>query len=115
MPYLKIQTNVPVEDSAKSDILRAASRLLAKELGKPESYVMVHLQAGQDLLFAGGGDAAAFVELKSLGLPEDKAPRLSSMICSLLKESLNIDPRRIYIEMSSHPANLWGWNGETFG
>ena len=115
MPYLKIQTNVPVENSVKPDILRAASRLASKELGKSESYVMVQLLTGQDLIFSGNNDPAAFVELKSLGLPEAKAARLSSMICSLLKESLNIDPRRVYIEMSDHPANLWGWNGETLG
>jgi|GEM_PF-74526 len=115
VPYLKIQTNVPVESAARQDILRAASRLVARELGKPESYVMVNVQSGQDLIFGGNNDPAAFVELKSLGFAEDQAPRLSEMICGLLKESLRIDPRRIYIEMSDHPPGQWGWNNETFG
>ncbi|MDR0533249.1 MAG: hypothetical protein LBH01_04775 [Verrucomicrobiales bacterium] len=114
MPVLKIQTNVAVSDKDKKDILKAVSRLAAKELGKPEGYVMVSVESSVAMLFGANDDPCAFVELFSLGLPEDKAPRLSEMICGLLKESLNIDPRRVYIRMSDHPANLWGWNGETF-
>jgi len=114
MPVLKIQTNVTVNDKDKKDILKAASQLAAKELGKPEGYVLVSLESSAAILFGGTDDPCAFVELFSLGLPEDQAPRLSEMICGLLRESLNIDPRRIYIKMSDHQANLWGWNGETF-
>jgi phenylpyruvate tautomerase len=114
MPFLKIQTNAVINDADKKDVLKAVSRLAARELGKPEGYVMVSVEAGAALMMGANDDPCAFVELFSLGLPEDKSPRLSEMICSLLKESLNIDPRRVYIKMSDHPANLWGWNGETF-
>jgi phenylpyruvate tautomerase len=114
MPVLRITTNVTVSAADKQEVLKAASRLAAKELGKPESYVMVGVSDGAALLFGGTDQPAAFVELFSLGLPEDLAPRLSAMVSGLLKESLGIDPRRVYLKMSDHPANLWGWNGATF-
>ncbi|MDR1145226.1 MAG: hypothetical protein LBK71_03710 [Verrucomicrobiales bacterium] len=114
MPVLKIQTNLVLSSQEQQDVLKAVSRLAAKELGKPERYVMVSVETAAAMLFGGTDDPCAFVELCSLGLPADQAARLSAMICGLLKESLNLDPRRVYIRMSDHPANLWGWNGETF-
>src|SRR5690606_24217133 len=44
MAYLKIQTNLPMTKKAKQTILRAASTLVAEELGKPEEFVMIALQ-----------------------------------------------------------------------
>ncbi|MDR1305203.1 MAG: hypothetical protein LBK76_08285 [Verrucomicrobiales bacterium] len=114
MPVLKIQTNLAISEQEQNDVLKAVSRLAAKELGKPERYVMVSIEAAATMLFGGTDDPCAFVELFSLGLLADQASRLSAMICGLLKESLKFDPRRVYIRMSDHPANLWGWNGETF-
>jgi phenylpyruvate tautomerase len=114
MPYLKIQTNVPVAEKDTPDLLRAASKLIAGKLGKPEDYVMVHLQANQPMLFAKSADACAFVELKSLGLGDSEGKKLSDAVCGFLKESMNIPPARVYIQMSSHPGKLWGWNGSTF-
>lgn len=114
MPYLKIQTNVPVPENEIPDLLRSASKLIAAKLGKPEDYVMIHLVPAQHLLFAKSNDACAFVELKSLGLPEFEGKKLSDVLCGFLKETLRIPPARIYIEMSDHPSKLWGWNSTTF-
>jgi len=114
MPYLKIQTNVKVEAGLKHDLLKAASQLVAKELGKPEDYVAVAIQPGEDFIFGGTDEPAAFVELKSLGFPGGKAKHLSGVICKMLKDKLQIDPGRVYIEMSDHPASFWGWNSSTF-
>lgn len=115
MPYLKIQTNLPVAQKEIPDLLRAASKLISSKLGKPEDYVMVHMVGGQSLIFAHSDDPCAFVELKSLGLSEHQGDLLSDAICGFLKESMGIPPARVYIEMSNHPPKLWGWNGETFG
>lgn len=114
MPYLKIQTNIKVEAGLKKDLLKEASHLLSKELGKPEDYVMVVLEPGQDLIFAGTNEPAAFLELKSLGFPGGKAKHLSNVLCKLLLDKLQIEPSRIYIEMSDPPAQYWGWNSSTF-
>ena len=46
MPYLKVQTNVPVEEAARKPFLAKASGTIAQALGKPERYVMVALEPG---------------------------------------------------------------------
>ena len=45
MPYLKIQTNLPLSKRAVKTVLKTASSLVADELNKPEALVMVALQS----------------------------------------------------------------------
>ncbi len=114
MPYLMIQTNRTVSPDRRELLLATASRLLAKELGKPESYVMVSLNSDVPMLFAGSEEAAAYVELKSIGLPAGSTKPLSRAICSLLEQQLDISPGRVYIEFTDIKGSHWGWNGGTF-
>ena len=44
MPYLKIQTNLPLTEKAEYNILKRASSLVASELEKPEEFVMIAVQ-----------------------------------------------------------------------
>jgi len=114
MPTLRILTNVPVPTEDRPVLLAQASRAVAEMLGKPESYVMVILEDGRDMLFAGTPAPAAYLELKSLGLPEAKAADYSRALCDLLAAALEIPPARVYIEFAAPPAHLFGWNGATF-
>src|SRR6476660_8798701 len=68
MPYLMIQTNLPLGKKAERAILKNASTLVAELLQKPESFVMIALQHDTPMLFAGSDDPVAFLELKSIGL-----------------------------------------------
>jgi phenylpyruvate tautomerase len=114
MPYLMIQTNRTVSPDKREPLLTAASRLLAKELGKPESYVMVSLNSDVPMLFAGTGEPAAYAELKSIGLPAGSTKPLSRAICDLLEQRLDISSGRVYIEFTDIKGSHWGWNGGTF-
>ena len=112
MPLLIIKTNCPVED--KINLALAASRETATALSKPESYVMVNIEDSQALVFAGSEQPAAYLELKSLGLPEAKTAEISATLCTFIQEKLDIDPARIYIEFSNAERHMWGWKGATF-
>ena len=114
MPYLKIQTNHEATNAAKQEILRKASVLLAKNLGKPEKYMMVRFDPAQPMLFAGSADPCAFLELKSIGLPENRTEALSRLLCQLLSDELQIPSERIYIEFTDAKDSMWGWDGGTF-
>lgn len=114
MPYLTIQSNRAVTPDQREPLLTAVSRLLAKELGKPESYVMVSLSSDVPMLFAGTGEPAAYVELKSIGLPAGQLKSLSREICNLLEQQLGVLPARVYIEFTDIKGSHWGWNGGTF-
>ncbi len=114
MPYLKIQTNQNILSSVEQTLLREASALVASELGKPESYVMVNIDPTRPMLFAGTDDPAAYMELKSIGLAGSQTKKLSSALCNLIHNKLDIPTERIYIEFADAPRSMWGWNNSTF-
>ncbi|MFZ2403596.1 MAG: phenylpyruvate tautomerase MIF-related protein [Methylobacter sp.] len=115
MPYLKLTTNVAITKEQSPKLLSQFSQLLAKETGKPERYVMVELAGGKDMLFGGSSEPLAYVECKSIGLSGQQAKSLSASISQLLASNLQLPAERVYIEFSNCPADLWGWNGSTFG
>jgi len=114
MPYLQIQTNVDVKPEQQAILLANASLMVANALGKPESYVMVALQANTPMLFAGTEQPTAFLELKSIRLPTGSTAELSQKLCAFIENSLKIPKDRVYIEFMNAEASLWGWNGRTF-
>ena len=113
MPYLKIQTNQTVTAEQAQALITKASKLVASELGKPESYVMVALAPPVPMVFAGSDAPTAYLELKSIGLPESRTADLSKALCDLMSD-LNIDQNRVYIEFADAPRAMWGWDGRTF-
>ena len=114
MPLLSISTNQVVEADQCGQVLRKASSLVAEALGKPESYVMVLLNENKNMLFAGTDEPLAYLELKSLGLPEKDTGRLSDQLCELMNSELGVPAERVYIEFSNPERHMWGWNGGTF-
>ncbi len=115
MPLLTLRTNQPLDAAATDRLMRDLSRAAAESLGKPESYVMVRLDAGQPLLFGGSDAPAAFLQLKSLGLTEDRTKDLSRLLCDLVGDHVGVPAARTYIEFASPARAFWGWNGGTFG
>jgi phenylpyruvate tautomerase PptA (4-oxalocrotonate tautomerase family) len=114
MPYLKIQTNLPLGKKAERAILRNASTLVAELLEKPESFVMIALQADTPMLFAGSDDPVAFLELKSVGLPARRTKDLSEALCQLIEGHLGIPRDRVYVKFIDVRGSMWGWKGDTF-
>jgi phenylpyruvate tautomerase PptA (4-oxalocrotonate tautomerase family) len=114
LPTLRILTNAQVPPEGRADLLASASRAVSEMLGKPESYVMVILEDGRDMLFAGSPAPTAFLELISLGLPEERTAHYSRTLCSLVEDTLGVPAERAYIGFSSPPRHLFGWNGDTF-
>jgi phenylpyruvate tautomerase PptA (4-oxalocrotonate tautomerase family) len=112
MPVLKVQTNVDIED--KDVFMQEATALLSEVLGKPAQYIMVIPEPGTDMLFAGSREPAAYVELKSISLPEDETAEISAALCTFLESRLGVPQNRMYIEFSNAERHLFGWNGGTF-
>ncbi|MCW9024926.1 MAG: phenylpyruvate tautomerase MIF-related protein [Gammaproteobacteria bacterium] len=115
MPLLKIQTNHSLDSINTEALLAEASQLVATGLGKPEAYVMVVMeQRPQAMIFAGSTDPLAYLELKSIGLPEAKTGTLSQSLCQFMENKLGIPASRIYIEFADAPRAMWGWDSGTF-
>ena len=114
MPYLKIQTNLPLTEKAEHSIMKNASSLVASELEKPEEDVMIAVQPDTPMFFAGSDDPVAFLELKSIALPGAKTKQLSRALCALIKEHLGIPMDRVYVKFIDVNHSMWGWKGDTF-
>lgn len=114
MPYLKISTNMSLDQERETALASAASTLVSQLLSKPESYVLIEINSAGTMLFAGSDEPLAYMELKSIGLPENKTADFSNELCRLVSAQLNINTDRIYIEFASAERHLWGWNKDTF-
>ena len=112
MPLLQINTNATTDDEAT--IIVSASALVADMLGKPESYVMVILNAGASMSFAGTDAPCAHLKLKSLGLDEQATGEYSARLCTFMETSFGVDSGRVYIEFAGPERHLWGWDKRTF-
>ncbi|XP_065849976.1 uncharacterized protein [Euphorbia lathyris] len=115
MPTLNLYTNIPVDAVTSSDILKDATKSVAKIIGKPESYVMILLNGGVPIAFAGTEEPAAYGELISIGgLSPSVNGKLSSTIAELLQTKLSIDSSRFYIKFYDVERSFFGFNGSTF-
>lgn len=114
MPLVNLTSNVEIAQNRKNSLLKQLSTATSECLGKSENYVMVMIRTEQNMLFSGTGDATAFLEFKSIGLPEDRTGELSQKLCQLIGTALEIPQNRIYIEFSNANRHLWGWDGKTF-
>ncbi len=114
MPYLMIQTSQSVDEKKRQAILQKASQRVAEILGKPERYVMVALETDTPMIFDGSSDPTAYLEMKSIDLPEATTPELSTALCDFVEENLAVRRNRVYIEFTNAAGHLWGWDGRTF-
>ncbi len=114
MPLLKIQTNQPIGKEQQTALLSHLTALIADKLEKPAQYIQVVLQSEVAMMLGNDTGPTAFAELRSLGLPEDKAPLLSDALCSAFETHLGVPPDRTFINFFDFPRARWGWNGKTF-
>lgn len=114
MPCLILKTNQSISKEKQLDYCRLISAQTALLLGKPESYVMVLLETQKSMTMAGTSEPVAYLELKSINLPEDKTSEYSKQLCQQIGTLLEISPERIYIEFSNAQRHLWGWDERTF-
>ncbi|WP_456444962.1 phenylpyruvate tautomerase MIF-related protein [Thiolapillus sp.] len=115
MPLLTLNTNLALSPGQRDTLPAMLSAEVSRLLGKPESYVMVIVEDNRLMTMGGTGEGAAYLKLKSLGLPENDTPNLSEALCNLISDTLDIATDRIYIEFFNPPRHMWGWNRGTFG
>ena len=115
MPLFELRTNQKPEKELLDSMAYELSRVCSEILCKPEGYVMVSMQVGQSLIFAGTDAPVAFGELRSINLPPQDIEALSARLCAFLSKRLNVPEARIYLSFADVDRNNWGWNGKTFG
>ena len=114
MPMLAVRTTVSAADDVRDAFLDDASRSLAAALGKPETYMMIVFEGGHAMRFAGNAAPAAFLDLRSIGLPADRTGELSRLLCDLVQAHLGVATERCYVNFADIERAMWGWDGHTF-
>jgi phenylpyruvate tautomerase PptA (4-oxalocrotonate tautomerase family) len=116
MPLLHLFTSAPPPAAdPRRALMSELSALLARELDKPEAYVMVALEPRAEMLFGGTTAPACYAELKNVGTLEPAhVERLSELLAAALARGLGVAKDRVYIEFTNADGALWGWNGSTF-
>lgn len=116
MPLLQLQTSAQVAPAGDpTGLLKDLSALLARELGKPEAYVMVSFQHCSQLLFGGTDEPACFAVLKNIGtFTPSQTDKLSALLCAKLSPAFGVPANRIYIEFVDAKPHLWGYDSGTF-
>ena len=115
MPYLSIQTNSALRDEQQTELLDAASKIVASQLGKPENSVMASFVPATRMRFAGEESSTAFLELSSIGIPDAERNPLVSALTDLVAETCGIKPDRIFVVLADIRPSFWSWNGATIG
>ena len=76
---------------------------------------MVSAPPTPHMLFAGTDGPLAYLELKSIGLPQSITAAASrGAVRHWSPRRPAIATERIYIEFTDAPRHMWGWNGGTF-
>lgn len=114
MPTLILNTNLKLDDTKRDELAAALSSFTSSATGKSEQWVMTLIHDACRMSFAGTPAPCAFVEFKSIGLPEDEIPTIAKGLCTLLHDRLGLEPTRVYIEFTSARRQYWSWNGSTF-
>ena len=115
MPLLEITTSNDLFENVREKILREASHLVARQLGKSEDSVMVTLRHAHSL-FCGESVACAFLELRSAGaLDAQTATRISGELCKLMEKEADVPPQQVYLNFLNVPRGSWGRNGKLIG
>jgi phenylpyruvate tautomerase len=115
MPYLSIQTNVGIEEEAQKRLLTEASKIVAATLNKPEKYVMVAWTPAPKMIFASDPDGVAFLEVRSIGIPETSRQQLPGALAKCMVDHLGIAGDRVYLVMMDVPGKYWAEGEKTFG
>lgn len=114
MPFINSKVTVKMTDEKKENIKKRFGEAIKLIPGKSENWLMVGFEDGYDLYFQGNKDGeSAFIEVKVFGSASSSVyNKMTSVICSILNEELNIPENRIYVKYEE--VENWGWNGSNF-
>ncbi len=108
MPLVILYSNVEPESTALEGILSKATKITARELGKPESIVMARTSFGDPMMLNGTTEPALLVEIEGLGTDDSATGTLTNAFCDFGKDELGVDPARTFVKLHNVPRGRWG-------
>ena len=113
MPFIDCKFSMKLTEEKKESVKKKLGECISI-MHKPESYLMVGIDDGYSLYFAGEAlEKGAYVSVSLFGKPAaGDCEKFTSALCALLKDELGIDGDCVYV--TYHGVADWGWNGGNF-
>ncbi len=113
MPFIDCKLSKKITDKEKEEIKTKFGQKISL-LHKTESYLMVGIEDGVDLWFAGSRlESGAYVGIKVYGrLSSSDCDKMTGAVCTILSETLGIDGQDVYVTYQGIAD--WGWDGSNF-
>lgn len=114
MPYIDLKTTKQLDSDEKHQLKTEFGRAIECFPGKTERWLMVNIEDGASMWFAGDNSSdCAMLEVSLLGKGADKAfDDMSDTLCSIMENVSGIKADRVYIKYCE--TEHWGWNGTNF-
>jgi len=113
MPYIKANLSVSADKQSMTAFKSDMGKAIAAFPGKTERWLMVEVQDGRNLWFAGSDEPCAYVEVSLLGSVTDApSERMTALVTESVSRNFNIPADRVYVKYED--TGHWGWNGSNF-
>jgi len=112
-PSLILTTNLDLKDK-KVEIMKAISKAIQKNTGKPEAYIAVCINDNASLIWAGSDAPAALGTMYSIGAISVTSNGGITKDVTELLEPFGLAADRIYLTFFDIPRANCGWNKATF-
>lgn len=114
MPFIGSKVSVKISKEKEEIIKKRLGEAIELIPGKSETFLMLGFEDEYSLYFSGEKlEKGAFIEVKIFGeASKDAYAKLTTAICSIFEEELEIPQNKIYIKYEE--VKDWGWNGRNF-
>ena len=114
MPYVQLTTSASLDKQTEKTLNRELGQVIALFPGKSERWLMISLQGGAEMCFAGDADTpCAMLTVELFGTPDSTAcGRFAEKATEVLHRVLGLSPDRVYVKFGG--VSEWAWNGAMF-
>lgn len=114
MPYIDLKTTKQLDSALKNQLKAEFGKAIECFPGKTERWLMVNIEDGASMWFAGDNSSdCSMLQVSLLGKGSDAAfDSMSEKLCGIMKNVLSISADRVYIKYGE--VTHWGWNGGNF-
>ena len=114
MPLIQIRTNADLSDEQTNALLKEATTIAARELGKPESIMMATASIGAAMLFGGTDGPTALFEIEGIELSDEPTGALCEALCDLAEQQLSVPANRVFVKLTNVPRGNWAGNRKVY-
>ena len=114
MPYINMKTSAKLDTGAAEALKKAFGEAITLIPGKTERWLMINIEDGCDMAFAGDfKSGCAMLEVELFGAAKNEAyDSLTKRLCDVVSEKTGVSPNRIYVKYAE--VGHWGYNGFNF-